>query len=76
MGNNELGKLENRYVRITLNKNGKLIFEPTQVVKSLNTYFTEIAEWLQCTFIPGTHWNKSMEIKNFLLQYFLHPLKQ
>jgi len=47
--------MEKRYVCITLNKIGKLIFEPTQVAKSLHTYFTEIAQWLQCTFIPGTH---------------------
>jgi hypothetical protein len=41
---NELGKLERRYVCVTIKKIGKLIFEPTQVAKSFNTYFTKIAE--------------------------------
>jgi hypothetical protein len=47
--------LERRYECITIHNSGKLISEPNHVAKLFHTYFTEIAQWLQCNFIPGIH---------------------
>jgi hypothetical protein len=50
----ESGQSEGRYEFIIIYDNGKRISDPSQVAKLFNTYFTKIAEWLQCNFIPGT----------------------
>jgi hypothetical protein len=49
-----LGKSDRRHKSITINNNGYVVSEPTQVATLFSTYFTEIVERLQCNFTPGT----------------------